>query len=107
MKNKAILLDIDGTLTNSEREVTEKTREVLLRAEELGARLVLSSGRPEQGLYRVADALRMREYGGIFVCYNGAKVLNCETGEVLFSTPSPLKARKPCSVISQTLMSCP
>ena len=94
MKNTAILLDIDGTLTNSEREVTEKTREVLIRAQELGARLVLSSGRPEQGLGRVADALRMREFGGIFICYNGAKVLNCETGEVLFSAPIPIESAK-------------
>lgn len=33
---RAILLDIDGTLTNSKKEITPKTKEALLKAQEAG-----------------------------------------------------------------------
>ena len=36
---KAILLDIDGTLTNSEKIITPKTKEALLKAQDAGIRL--------------------------------------------------------------------
>ena len=41
MAIKAILLDIDGTLTNSKKEITPLTKEVLLKAQAKGIRLVI------------------------------------------------------------------
>lgn len=42
---RAILLDIDGTLTNSKKEITPKTKEALLKAQEAGIILaVVSAG---------------------------------------------------------------
>ena len=81
---RAILLDIDGTLTNSRTEITPKTRDALMKAQDAGIRLALASGRPDQGLVRFAKELDMDHHRGIFVCYNGAKVMDCETGEVYF-----------------------
>ena len=81
---KAILLDIDGTLTNDDKEVTPRTREALKAAQEKGTVLVLASGRADVGLHRFADALDMRSHGGVFVAFNGAKSLNYQTGEVYF-----------------------
>lgn len=81
---KVILLDIDGTLTNDRKEITPRTKEALLKAQEQGIRLALASGRTDQGLRRYAKELRMDEHHGIFVCYNGAKVMNCQTGEVYY-----------------------
>ena len=36
MKTKVLVLDIDGTLTNSQKEITPKTKEALLKAQEMG-----------------------------------------------------------------------
>ena len=83
MAIKAILLDIDGTLTNSKKEITPLTKEVLLKAQAKGIRLVIASGRPAKGLFQYGDQLEMRYNHGVFVCYNGACVVDCETGDVL------------------------
>ncbi|MBE6129440.1 MAG: HAD family phosphatase [Erysipelotrichaceae bacterium] len=84
---KVILLDIDGTLTNSEKVITPKTKAALLKAQSMGIRLAIASGRADQGLYQWADDLDMRNHHGIFVCYNGAKVMDCQSGEVYFHQP--------------------
>ncbi|MDI9590358.1 MAG: Cof-type HAD-IIB family hydrolase [Acidobacteriota bacterium] len=81
---KAILLDIDGTLTNSDKQITPRTRRALMAAQEKGVTLVLASGRADVGLHSFADALGMGDHGGVFVAFNGAKSLNYQTGEVYF-----------------------
>lgn len=84
MAVKVIIMDMDGTLLNSEKKISPVTREALLRAQEQGAVLVLASGRPENGLWRFAKELEMEKHKGILAAYNGAAVIECETGEVLF-----------------------
>lgn len=84
MAVKVIIMDMDGTLLNSQKKISPVTREALIRAQEQGAVLVLASGRPENGLWRFAKELDMEKHHGILVAYNGAAVIECETGEVLF-----------------------
>lgn len=81
---KSILLDIDGTLTNDDKIITPKTVAALKAAQDKGVVLVLASGRADQGLHSFADALDMKNHGGVFVAFNGAKSLNYQTGEVYF-----------------------
>ena len=81
---KAILLDIDGTLTNDEKQITPRTRDALMAAQANGVVLVLASGRANMGLTGFADVLDMRHHNGIFVCFNGAKALNYQTGDIYF-----------------------
>lgn len=87
MAFKLILLDVDGTLATSQKQISPNTKVALLNVQEHGVKLALCSGRPDRGLYPWAEELRMTEYGGFFVCYNGGKVLNCQTGQVLFDQP--------------------
>ncbi len=81
---RAILLDIDGTLTNDKKVITPRTREALLKCQEKGVVLVLASGRTAIGLSKYAEDLDLKHHGGVLVCYNGAKSINCQTGEVYF-----------------------
>lgn len=81
---KAILLDIDGTLTNDDKVITPRTRDALLKAQEKGVVLVLASGRTATGLSTYAATLDLANHNGVLVCYNGAKSLNCQTGQVYF-----------------------
>jgi len=86
MKNiKVIILDVDGTLTNSKKVITEETKNTLIEAQNKGAILVLASGRPTSGLIDFAKELKMYENNGLLVSFNGSKVVDCQTEEVLFN----------------------
>ena len=64
MDYQMIVLDLDGTLTNRDKEVTERTRQVLLEAQRQGKRIVLASGRPTYGVLPLAELLKLDQYGG-------------------------------------------
>ena len=66
---KAILLDIDGTLTNDKKVITPKTKDALLKVQKAGVRLALASGRPDMGLYKWARELGMDTHHGIFAIF--------------------------------------
>lgn len=86
---KAIALDIDGTLTNDNKVITERTREALLAAQGEGVKLILSSGRPIQGLRALAAELSLDSNDGLLVAFNGAHVVDAQTDEVLYDQPLP------------------
>ena len=50
MDYKLIALDIDGTLTNSRKEITPRTRYALLEAQAQGKKLIIASGRHPLGV---------------------------------------------------------
>lgn len=85
MTKSLIIMNIDGTLTNSEKKITPKTKEALLAAQEQGARLILASGRPVSGMQDFAKELAMDKHHGLLVAYNGAVVVDCESGDILFN----------------------
>ena len=70
-----IALDLDGTLTNSQKRISEGTRAALLRAQEKGVRLALVSGRPTHGVEPLAEALSMGTFGGYLISYNGGRIV--------------------------------
>ena len=82
---KVIILDVDGTLTNNKKVISEKTKDTLIKAQKAGALLILASGRPTSGLIDFARELKMDENHGLLVSFNGAKVVDCKTNEVLFN----------------------
>ncbi len=83
MSKKLLVLDLDGTLTNSKKEVTPRTRKVLTEMMKRGHTVVLASGRPTPGVLRVAESIDLHKYDGYVLSYNGGKVTKCSTGEVL------------------------
>jgi len=83
MKYKAIALDMDGTLLNTEHKLTTKTRDALLQAQEAGVKVILASGRPDFGMMTVAKELRLKDYGGIVSSFNGGKVIDMQSNEVI------------------------
>lgn len=89
MKYSLIALDLDGTLTNSEKQVTPLTRQALLRAQEQGARLVLASGRPTQGIEPVAECMDLAHGGGYVLPYNGGQIIEWATRRVLYEKHVP------------------
>ena len=50
MGYEMLVLDIDGTVTNSEKKVLPKTREAVFQIQRMGVKVVLASGRPPEGV---------------------------------------------------------
>ena len=84
MKYKIIVLDLDGTLTNSKKEITPHTLEVLIRAQERGIKVVLASGRPTYGIVPLAEKLQLSKYEGYILAYNGGEIIDWKTGELMY-----------------------
>ncbi|GEQ16336.1 MULTISPECIES: Cof-type HAD-IIB family hydrolase [Clostridium] len=93
-KIKAIVMDVDGTLTNGKKQIPEKTKEVLLKAQSKGIKLILASGRPTTGLMEFARELEMDKNNGLLVSFNGSKVVDCENFEELFNEPMSVEDAK-------------
>ena len=89
MDYKLIALDIDGTLTNSKKEITPRTRYALLEAQAQGKRLVLASGRHPIGVYPIARDLCMDSYGGYIMSFNGGKIIDCTTDRTIVTKLFP------------------
>ncbi len=45
MAYKLVCIDVDGTLLNNRHKITKRTKEILLKAHELGVHIVISTGR--------------------------------------------------------------
>lgn len=91
MSYEMIALDIDGTLTNSKKEITPQTIEALIQLQKKGKKVVLASGRPTPGLTAFADLLQFHKYGGYLLAYNGAKIINYKTKEAVVNQTLPLE----------------
>lgn len=71
MKPKAIVIDLDGTLLNSDKSISAKSIEVLTRIKKTGIRLVFATARPPRSInYDKCDIKEM----GSMVYYNGAYI---------------------------------
>ena len=89
MQIKMLALDLDGTLTDSEKKVTPRTAQDLALAAEKGVRIVLASGRPTAGVQPLARELGLDKNGGCILSYNGGKIIDCASGLTLVQHAFP------------------
>jgi len=84
MKYKLLVLDIDGTLINNQKEITPYTKSILLKIQQIGIKIVLASGRPTYGVIPIAKELELDKNGGYILSYNGSQIIDMATNELLF-----------------------
>ncbi len=89
LKYKILVLDIDGTLTNSKKEIPPRTKSAILKAQEKGVIVALASGRPSPGITHVANELELDRFGGYVLSFNGGVITNYQTKEVIFEKVLP------------------
>lgn len=82
---KIIFLDIDGTLVNSEKNITPDTKKALMRVQKEGVKLAIASGRPPKGVLPYAKELEFEKYGGYIMPFNGCNIINYQTKEVVYA----------------------
>ena len=90
MSRKILILDIDGTLTNSKKEITDATKKKLWEVMEAGHMVILASGRPTPGMRRYENELELKKYGGYLMSFNGGRIVRCSTGEVISQLVLPM-----------------
>lgn len=80
---KLIGVDVDGTLVNSKRVITENTKRALISAMKEGHKVVIVTGRPTAGARDLAERLEFEKYGGLVSSFNGGAITNFATGDLL------------------------
>lgn len=79
MNRRMIIMDMDGTLLNSQGEISPITKEKLISLEKEGAILVLASGRSWKTLQGFGKELEMDRYNGWFIGANGTALTEVKT----------------------------
>ena len=72
-KIKIIFIDIDGTLCNTKKQVTEYTKSILGKAKDMGIYIVLCSGRSNESVCEESKNINASRY---VISNNGAYVYN-------------------------------
>lgn len=78
MKYKLMVTDIDDTLLTSDKRITDRVKESLIKAQDCGVKLAIASGRLPIGVKPYYDALGIRERGGYYLAFNGGLILDSE-----------------------------
>lgn len=92
MNYQILVLDLDGTLTNSQKQITRPTLEALIQIQERGKKVVLASGRPTFGVEPLAKQLHLERYGSYILSFNGARITDCRSGQTLYNKTLPPEA---------------
>lgn len=82
---KLIAIDIDGTLLNSKRELTQETIDAITEARSRGVKVILASGRPIAGMRKQLNALNMTTDDDYVIHFNGSIVETAGTGKIIHS----------------------
>jgi len=89
MDYRIIALDLDGTLTNSKKEISPLTLHALLEIQKKGFKVVIATGRPTPGCRVLARTLQLDVYGSYILSYNGGQITDCSTGRIVFHKTLP------------------
>lgn len=79
---KAVFIDIDETLTNSQREVTEKIKLEIKKCVENGVKIILTSGRSRREAMDFQEQIGTSPY---IVSSNGASAYDAENGVEIYN----------------------
>ncbi len=85
---RLIALDLDGTLLNTEKRLSDRSREALARAAAAGIEIVPTTGRFFDGIPEAVRTLPFLRYA---ITINGAAVFDVRRGENLTKAELPLE----------------
>lgn len=83
---KMIALDLDNTLLNSQKEISEQNVATLRHLHEEGIKVVLATGRPINAIRAFITQLGLTGPEDFTLTFNGGLVINNRTGAHLFQT---------------------
>jgi len=85
-----VSLDLDGTLLNSKRQITEETKQMVYTLKEKGIDVIINTGRMQKDIVNVKE---LAEIACPLICLNGSMIYS-ESGEILYETTLSLSLCK-------------
>ncbi|PWG00073.1 Cof-type HAD-IIB family hydrolase [Levilactobacillus bambusae] len=78
-----IALDLDETLLTTDKQISPKTAEALIKLHEAGKKIVLCTGRPINAIWKYIEQLQLTNDDDYTITFNGALVIQNTTKDVL------------------------
>ncbi len=100
---KIIALDMDGTLLNSEHQISPENKRAIEQAKQKGVKVVLASGRPLKGMQAYLDELNIDSDNDFVLFFNGSMVKNVGTDEIIHSETISGKTAKEVAALANDL----
>ena len=88
---KILFTDLDGTLLDSQKTISDYTMDVLRKWCENGHKLVLCSGRAIDSVEHVKQSLHLDFPGMYLIGYNGGQIYDCDKQETLYKVTLTLE----------------
>lgn len=88
---KLIAIDLDGTLLDSKKEISPRSKTALMEAKAAGVKVVLCTGRPLKAIEVYLEELDLRDNGDYSITFNGGLVQKNESGEIMEKALMPLE----------------
>lgn len=85
MKKRLLFMDLDGTLLNDEKQITDGNRAALNRLLERGHGAIITTGRPLKSAMDQARKLGMDRPGCYLIAYNGAVIYDWAQQKQIFA----------------------
>jgi Cof subfamily protein (haloacid dehalogenase superfamily) len=83
---RMVAIDLDGTLLNSEKRVSDQTIEALQLLPSAGVKIVIASARPPRSVRHIYQLLRLDT---LQINYNGALIWDEPANQAVFHRPMP------------------
>ncbi len=100
---KLIAIDMDGTLLNDEKKISQANFDAIQQARKNGVKVVLASGRPLVGFKRYLEELNLTTEDDYAVAFNGGLVQSTEGTKTISKTPLSLEDYKSLYKLSKEL----
>lgn len=84
MNKKALFLDLDGTLLNDRREITEGNKKSIDTALAMGHKVIIATGRPMVSALAQAEKLGLTEEGCYVIAFNGGMIYDMGDKKVIY-----------------------
>ena len=69
MSIKLVAIDIDGTLLNSQRQITAEVHAAIQEAKKAGVKIVIATGRPISGVRAILEELNLTDTGDYVITF--------------------------------------
>lgn len=80
---KLIAIDLDGTLLNWRKKITNRSRKTLVELQKKGNKVVLATGRSYSRSIKYAKMLKLDYFGGYLACLNGSLIYDLKKDELI------------------------
>ena len=96
MKKKLFLTDLDGTLLNSQKEISGQTRQLLERVLDEGHYVSISTGRALASAKIQAARLGLNGENCFIISFNGGQIYDITNRKIIFSRTIPMPLIRRC-----------